>query len=216
MRGEHGPHWIDSDRFPEDVIATIEALRPGEDLFVVRDGVPLAKITGAARPSPASTTGTSEAYDDVTVVATAMKLSPSARATLSGQLGPDYIVLDMHSAPRTAEVLLIPPLSPQLIGGLRASFPKARVVIAEVEDRELGVVHEGPVRRLLDAGADVYFPPSSIPRLAQQLDRAVTHLNQLEAASGAAAPLVIEPAKSDEERPTAAAVPARRRSRRRR
>ncbi|WP_394617057.1 hypothetical protein JNUCC0626_46855 [Lentzea sp. JNUCC 0626] len=203
MRGEHTPKWIDSSRLPDDVIATIEALRPGEDLFVVRDGVPIAKIAGAAKPSWERTAddsaGSSEAYDAVTVVATAMKLSSSARNMLSSQLGPDYIVLDLHSAPRTAEVLLIPPLSPQLIAGLRQTFPKARVVIAEVEDRELGIVYEGPVRRLLDAGADVYFPPSTIPKLAQQLDRTVTHFNQLEAASGAAAPLVIESAKNDEE-----------------
>ncbi|ANZ39100.1 hypothetical protein BBK82_26525 [Lentzea guizhouensis] len=203
MRGEHTPRWIDSSRLPDDVIAKIEALRPGEDLFVVRDGVPIAKIARATRQTRAGTTGSPagspEAYDDVTVVATAMKLSSSARNTLSSQLGPDYIVLDMHSAPRTAEVLLIPPLSPQLIGSLRESFPNARVVIAEVEDRELGIVYEGPVRRLLDAGADVYFPPSTIPKLAQQLDRTVTHFNQLEAASGTAVPLIIESAKNDEE-----------------
>ncbi|MFD4671289.1 hypothetical protein ACFWNN_16250 [Lentzea sp. NPDC058450] len=198
MRGERTPQWIDGDRLPEDVLATIEALRPGEDLFVVRDGVPIAKISGAAKPSHAGTASAGDTCDDVTVVATAMKLSKSARTTLSSQLGPDYIVLDMHSAPRTAEVLLVPPLSPQLIGALRESFPKARVVVAEVEDRELGVVHEGPVRRLLDAGADVYFPPSTIPRLAQQLDRTVTHFNQLEAASSAPAPLVIEPARPSE------------------
>lgn len=202
MRAEETPRWIDYTRLPEDVIATIEALPPGEDLFVVRDNVPIAKISGVGKPFRPAHAGaeatSSAAYDDVTVVATAMRLSSSARATLSSQLGPDYIVLDMHSAPRTAEVLLIPPLSPQLIGSLRASFPKARVVIAEVEDRELGVVHEGPVRRLLDAGADVYFPPSTIPRLAQQLDRAVTHFNELAAGSTEQAPLVIESASAPE------------------
>jgi len=204
MRAEQSPRWIDCTRLPEDVIAIIETLPPGEDLFVVRDNVPIAKISGTGKPfRPANAgaeRGPAEAYDDVTVVATAMKLSSSARATLSSQLGPDYIVLDMHSAPRTAEVLLIPPLSPQLIESLRQSFPKARVVIAEVEDRELGVVYEGPVRRLLDAGADVYFPPSTIPRLAQQLDRTVTHFNQLAAASNAPAPLVIESASASESR----------------
>lgn len=204
MRAEQTPRWIDCTRLPEDIIAIIEALPPGEDLFVVRDNVPIAKISRSSKPFRTANAGaeatSSAAYDDVTVVATAMKLSPSARTTLSSQLGPDYIVLDMHSAPRTAEVLLIPPLSPQLIGSLRESFPKARVVIAEVEDRELGVIYEGPVRRLLDAGADVYLPPSTIPRLAQQLDRAVTHFNQLAAASTVLAPLVIESASASESR----------------
>lgn len=196
MRGEQTPRWIDSTRFPPDVIAIIEALPPGEDLFIARDGVSIAKVSGASRTLRTGTTNADESssatYDDVTVVATAMKLSSSARAALSSQLGSDYIVLDMHSAPRSADVLLIPPLSPQLIEALRDSFPKARVVIAEVEDRELGITYEGPVSRLLDAGADTYFPPSTIRGLAQQLDRTVTHFNQIAASTTASTPLGIE------------------------
>jgi hypothetical protein len=41
-----------------------------------------------------------------------------------------------------------------LIGNLRSMFPKARVIIAEIEDDVLGVSYHGPVRRLLDAGAE--------------------------------------------------------------
>lgn len=202
MRGEQTPRWIDFSRFPPDVITVIESLAPDEELHITRDGQPIAKISGASRGVRAKTANAGErpsaTYDDVTVVATAMKLSSSARATLSSQLGPDYIVLDMHAAPASTDVLLIPPLSPQLIEGLRNSFPNARVVIAEVEDRELGIVWEGPVRRLMDAGADVYFPPSTIPRLAQQLDRAVTHFNHLTANSSAPAPLLIESVHDDQ------------------
>ncbi|MFI5557888.1 hypothetical protein ACIA2T_01300 [Amycolatopsis japonica] len=169
-------------------MALIDTLGPGEELLITRDGRSVASISGRpggfrsgvtdgdgsqAAGRPSSIAG------DVMVVATAMKLSASARASLAAQLGSDYIVLDMNSAPKTADVLLTPPLSPQLIGHFRSLFPKARVVIAEIEDKELGVTYEGPVRRLLDAGADTYFPPSTIPRLAQQLDRTMTHLNQL-------------------------------------
>jgi hypothetical protein len=201
MWGEQTPRWIDSTRFPEAVIAAIEALPPGEDLFIVKDGVPIAKISEASGTFRVETSNSDEnpsgTYDDVTVVATAMTLSSSARSTLSAQLGSNYIVLDMQSAPASAEVLLIPPLSPQLIGSLRQMFPKARVVIAEVEDRELGVVYEGPVRRLLDAGADVYFPPNTIPGLAKQLDRTIVQFNQI-AAGETSAPLVIESAQDRE------------------
>lgn len=191
MTGGQTGRWIDVSRLPQDVVAVIEALAPGEDLLVKRDGRPIATITGSIDPVDTGTPVESAAYDDVTVVATAMKLSPSARASLSDQLGPDYIVLDMNSAPESAEVLLIPPVSPQLIGIMRGKFPKARVVIAEVEDRELGITYQGPLGRLINAGADVYVPPSTIPRLAQQLDRAVTQLNQL-TGDTPATPLVIE------------------------
>ncbi|ONI91815.1 hypothetical protein ALI22I_06955 [Saccharothrix sp. ALI-22-I] len=204
MAGGQTARWIDATRLPEDIVALIDALGPGEDLLIKRDGKSIATIS--------STTGTfhagivdpgsrgdqaaersSLAYENVTVVATAMKLSASARASLSAQLGPDYIVLDMNSAPKSVDVLLIPPVSPQLIGNLRSMFPKARVVIAEIEDKELGVSYQGPVRRLLNAGADVYVPPSTIPRLAEQLDRTMVHLRQITGNAGnTSTPLIIE------------------------
>ncbi|MFD1149006.1 hypothetical protein [Saccharothrix hoggarensis] len=187
-------------------MALIAALGPGEDLIVKRDGRPIATISGTPGTfdygivDPGSRSGhaaerPSSAYEDVTVVATAMKLSASARASLSARLGPDYIVLDLNSAPETSDVVLVPPVSPQLIGILRSKFPKARVVIAEIEDAELGVSYRGPLRRLLDAGADIYLPSSTIPRLAEQLDRTVTHLRQ--ATGGGSTPLVIEAFQGD-------------------
>ncbi|GAA2872479.1 hypothetical protein GCM10020220_072190 [Nonomuraea rubra] len=109
-------------------------------------------------------------HESMTVVATAMDLSAAARVALSTQLGADYVVLDMHAAPATADVLLVPPASPQLIGRLRMLFPKARVIVTEIEDEELGVQYHGPVRRLLDAGAEAYLPPASVPQLARQLE----------------------------------------------
>lgn len=103
-----------------------------------------------------------------------MKLSDSARTSLSDQLGADYIVLDMHAAPVSADVLLVPPVSPQLIDNLRSAFPTARIVVAEIEDDELGVSYQGPVRRLLDAGAEMYLPPATVPQLAERLDQTLT------------------------------------------
>ncbi|WP_199786015.1 hypothetical protein [Streptomyces sp. AA4] len=189
MNGERA-RQIDAGRLPEDVLNLIETLGPGENLVVTRDGDPVATISPAGvRPEPPRTD-----YDDVTVVATAMKLSASARMSLSAELGSDYLVLDLHSAPATADVLLVPPVSPQLIGSLRAKFPQARVVLAEVEDAELGVSYHGPVRRLLDAGAETYLTSANVPHLARQLDHAVTQRQQL--GGGAAAPLEISPADS--------------------
>ncbi|GAA4547483.1 hypothetical protein [Amycolatopsis samaneae] len=192
MAGQGAPRRIEVARLPHDIVALIDALPPGENLLLTRDGEPIATISGTPRTAGGrATEHPPPASGNVTVVVTAMKLSESARASLSGQLGGDYLVLDLKSAPESADVLLVPPISPQLIAGLRSQFPKARVIIAEIEDEELGVRYDGPVRRLLDAGADTYFPSGSIPHLARRLDRTVTHFdNQLTGATPA--PLVLE------------------------
>ncbi|MEJ3655786.1 hypothetical protein WEH80_22710 [Actinomycetes bacterium KLBMP 9759] len=171
MTGGRDAPRIDVERLPADVQAFIEALDPGGELVVTRAGRVIATIT---RPFPAADEPPREAYDEVTVVATAMRLSAAARASLSAELGPGYIVIDMNEAPETADVLLVPPVSPQLIGNLRTRFQKARVVVAELDDPELGVSFSGPVRRLLDAGAETYLSSTTVPRLAKQLDRVVT------------------------------------------
>ncbi|MER5424191.1 hypothetical protein [Streptosporangium roseum] len=192
---------IDVARLPEDIVALIDALQPGENLVVTRDGQSIATISSTIdvlqgaivdRDTPEEANDQPPIdYDSVTVVATAMKLSAAARMSLSTQLGADYIVLDMHAAPATADVLLAPPCSPQLIASLRSMFPKARVIITEVEDEELGVNYHGPVRRLLNAGADAYLPATSVPRLARQLDYTLTQGLQL--TGGIATPLEIAP-----------------------
>jgi hypothetical protein len=189
--------WFDASNLPDQLLALIDSLGPGEQLAIVRDGLPIASISSARGTSRPGNDQPPTA-EDVTVVATAMKLSSSARSSLSEQLGPGYIVLDLHSAPRSADVLLIPPVSPQLIGSLSAMFPNAKVIISEIEDKELGVVYQGPVHRLLNAGADTYLPPSTIPHLARRLDQAVTQLNEIAAAT-ASTPLTIE-ASQDQDR----------------
>ncbi|MFI8434699.1 hypothetical protein ACIGJO_13270 [Streptomyces sp. NPDC079020] len=186
---ERAARAIDATRLPADVMARIDALAPGEDLVITRGGEPVARISGVpgavvigtvvdpVTPSAADEEP-SPAGKGVTVVVTAMKLSDSARASLSERLGADYLVLDIHAAPVSADVLLVPPVSPQLIGSLRSAFPGARVVVAEIEDDELGVSYQGPVRRLLDAGAEAYLPPATVPHLAQLLDRTLTRRNR--------------------------------------
>jgi antitoxin (DNA-binding transcriptional repressor) of toxin-antitoxin stability system len=191
MTDEHAVR-IDVTRLPEELVALIDRLGPGEDLAITRNGDVIATISSAAGVELDGDPGRPAAdFGDVTVVATAMKLSAAARASLSARLGPDYIVLDLHAAPTTADVLLVPPASPQLIGALRSLYPKARVVIAEIEDRELGISYRGPVRRMAEAGAETYLISSTISQLASQLDQVVTQRPQL--GDGAGTRLEIEP-----------------------
>ncbi|MEU4511073.1 hypothetical protein AB0G05_16400 [Nonomuraea wenchangensis] len=204
---------VDVGRLPGDVVALIDALEPGENLVLTRDGASIATISSTidvvrgavVRGAVVERAEQDEAgeqapidYESVTVVATAMELSAAARVALSTQLGADYVVLDMHAAPATADVLLVPAGSPQLIAGLRSMFPEARVVVTEIEDDELGVQYHGPVRRLLDAGADAYLPPATLHVLARQLDHTLSQGREL--ADGAAEPLQIAPAETRTER----------------
>ncbi|MGP3931248.1 hypothetical protein [Nonomuraea sp. KM88] len=210
-RASRSTQRIDVTRLPDDVVALIDALEPGENLVLTRDGESIATISSTIDVIHGAVIDrdTPDESDDqvpidhagVTVVATAMELSTAARVALSTQLGADYVVLDMHAAPATTDVLLVPPGSPQLIAALRSMFPKARVIVAEIEDHELGVQYHGPVRRLLDAGADGYLPPATLPHLARQLDHTLSQGREL--AGGAATPLQIappaEPADQDDE-----------------
>ncbi|GAA1967007.1 hypothetical protein [Catenulispora subtropica] len=183
---------VDAAHLPDELVALLTALAPGEALTVLRDGEPIATITGAAGSGPlegtifpgqgkhAGRTAPDEqardrtARPDVTVVVTAMKLSETVRGRLSGELGSDYIVLDLDVAPDTAEVLLVPPISLQLLDSLRARFPAARVIVAEFEDPELGVDYRGPVQRMIDAGAEAYLASTTLTRLAAQLEKTVS------------------------------------------
>jgi hypothetical protein len=192
---------IDITRFPDDVVALIDALRPGEELVITRAGVPVATISSTGGvlhgdivvpiTPQEDTEQAPTGYDNVTVVATAMKLPDSARASLSTLLGPGYIVVDMHAAPAKTDVLLVPPISPQLIGHLRAMFPKARIVAAEFEDDAHGVSYRGTIRRMLDAGAESYLTSSTISQLARQLDQVIT--NHPQVTSDTTLQLEIEP-----------------------
>jgi hypothetical protein len=185
---------IDVADLPEEVVALIDALGPDEDLVVTRAGRSIAVIdrTYAVFDPERADDTEHPPYDDVTVVATAMELSDEVRAALSAALGEDYIVLDLHVAPVSTDFVLVPPVSPQLIGNLRSRFPKARVVVAEIDDPTLGVSFRGPIGRLIDAGADTYLASTTIPNLATQLDHAVTQLQLTDGAPTQPAPLLTD------------------------
>lgn len=177
---------LDVEKLPPDVRAVIEAAIAGDRIDLTRAGATIGSlefrsnvlegnviegpvIEGPREPAPAASVP-----DGVTVVATAMKLSDAARRRLSDEFGADYVVVDIHKAPESTDVLLTHPVSPQLLGLLRYQFPHARVVITEIEDEELGVRYSGPVSRLLDAGASAYLPPRPIAQLAANVHAYLT------------------------------------------
>jgi len=169
------------EALPPDVAAALEAAMAGDEVTLIRSGCPIgslefrsAVLEGAVVEAPAQHGPAASAPEGVTVVATAMRLSAAARRRLSDEFGADYIVVDIHAAPETTDVLLTHPVSPQLLGLLRHQFPTARIVITEIEDEELGVSYTGPVSRMLDAGASAYLPPRPIAELAANVHTFLT------------------------------------------
>jgi hypothetical protein len=172
---------LDVDALPPDVAAALEAAMAGESITLIRSGAPVGSLEfcsnvleGTVIENAPHHEPTASMPDGVTVVATAMKLSGAARRRLSDEFGDDYIVVDLHEAPASTDVLLAHPVSPQLLGILRQQFPNARVVITEIEDEELGVRYSGPVSRLLEAGAAAYLPPRPLAELAANVHAYLT------------------------------------------
>jgi len=183
---------IDLETLPRDVRSAVEAMIAGHEVTLRRDGREIGvlvhrpqvlegTVVGALVSEPGRTDGagdsgraTQRVPDGVTVVATATKLSNAARRRLSDELGDGYIVLDLLKAPSTADVVLTHPVSPQLLGSLRAMFPGARIIVTEIDDDELGVSAPGPVSRLLDAGASAYLPPRPLREVAANMHAYLT------------------------------------------
>lgn len=117
-------------------------------------------------------------------VVTAMPLTDAARQRLAQLLGAR--VIDVRDPERSADVVLSPSASPQLVGMLQRTYPGARIVVVELDDTEFGIDYAGPVRRLLHGGADAYLVADSLADLAAQL------------AAGPAAAPVAEQAAADE------------------
>jgi hypothetical protein len=180
-RHRHTPPQLDVEKLPPDVRAALEEAIAGDGIILTRSGVPIGSLEfrskvleGTAVECPHEPVPATSVPDGITVIATAMKLSDAARRRLSDELGADYIVLDIHAAPTSTDVLLTHPVSPQLLRILRHQFPRARVVITEIEDGELGVRCSGPVSRLLEAGAAAYLPPRPIAELAANVHAYLT------------------------------------------
>ena len=172
---------LDVEKLSPDVRAALEDAIAGDEIILYRSGVAIGSLEfrsnvleGTVIERPPDPEAAPSVPDGVTVVATAMQLSNAARRRLSDEFGADYVVLDIHAAPTSADVLLTHPVSPQLLGILRLQFPNARVVVTEIEDEELGVRYSGPVSRLLDAGASAYLPPRPLAELAANVHAYLT------------------------------------------
>ncbi|TNM70270.1 hypothetical protein FHN55_00885 [Streptomyces sp. NP160] len=167
------PPPLDLSAVPPDVRAAVEAALAGAEVPVHRSGRALGVLTvrpavleGEVLEAPRLPPPQVEVPEGVLVVATAMRLSREARRRLAGSFGPGYLVLDLHEAPASTDVLLVNPVSVQLLEVLQARFPRARVVVTEIEDHELGVDYAGPVGRVLRAGASAYLPPRPVTAVA--------------------------------------------------
>lgn len=207
-----GAPTLDLETLPREVRAAVEAMVAGREVRLRSEGRDVGSL--AFRPGVLEGTVVSgppvvapesappEAVrDGVTVVATATKLSDAARRRLSDELGSDYIVLDLLKAPPTADVVLTHPVSPQLLGALRAGFPNARVIVTEIDDEELGVSAPGPVSRLLDAGASAYLPPRPLREVAAGMHAYLT-------GSGAPQLTAVAPETAAAALPVPSALPA--------
>ncbi|MET9317868.1 hypothetical protein ABZX12_39105 [Kribbella sp. NPDC003505] len=100
------------------------------------------------------------------LVVTAMPMSPRARADLSELLGDGYIVQDIKTAPDTADILLTPVVSSQLLGNLRRLYPRARILFTELHDDGYGIQLSGPMTRIAAAGPDGYFVANALEGVA--------------------------------------------------
>ena len=101
------------------------------------------------------------------MVVTAIALKRHAREALAEQLGPGHIVVDIRKAGPDADIVLVPPSSPALIGFLRGMFPRARVLATEFTDDAYGANFRGPISSILDSDIDGYFIAPSMQELAR-------------------------------------------------
>lgn len=105
--------------------------------------------------------------DRPVIVVTAVDLNKRAREALAERLGPGHVVRDIREAGSTADIVLVPALSSQGVGGLRGMFPGAKILACEFVDDEYGVDITGPMRRTVAAGFDGYFMAPDLAGVAQ-------------------------------------------------
>jgi hypothetical protein len=103
--------------------------------------------------------------DGPVVVVTTMPLPDDARADLSSLLGPSYVVVDVKSAPGSANIVLTTVVSERTLRALRTLFPHARILLAELHDLGRGISYPGPITRALESAPDGYFVAHGIESL---------------------------------------------------
>lgn len=176
---------IDLDALDPRARDLLEAVIASGRVGIVRRGVPIGVVSFTPTDQAESSTPTAgrDERDRPKIVVTAMDLPDGAREKLAEEFGPGFVVMDLHDAPPSADIVLVHAVSPQLLASLKATYPDAELVIAEVSDPEFGVDFAGPLSRLLDAGASRFLPGRSIPEVANGVRRYV-EAAALDAASG--------------------------------
>lgn len=102
-------------------------------------------------------------------VVTALPLKAAAREKLAQLLGAR--VVDIREVVEHVDLVLTPVCSPQTIGLLQRQFDGARIYVVELDDWEFDVNMPGPVKRILQGGADAYVLADSLEELAAKIGR---------------------------------------------
>lgn len=102
-------------------------------------------------------------------VVTALPLKAAAREKLAQLLGAR--VVDIRDVVEHVDLVLTPVCSPQTIGLLQRQFDGARIYVVELDDWEFDINMPGPVKRILQGGADAYVLADSIEELAAKIGR---------------------------------------------
>ncbi|WP_193605630.1 hypothetical protein [Nocardioides dongkuii] len=155
----------------------LHSLQVGDEILLVEGGKEVGAVVALPRVLVGQVIPAAVSCPDpqvnsrpgVKVVATGMKVDERVRAYLSAALGDDFTVVDIRTAPETIDVLLVPPLSGQALGILRAEFPSARLIVTELDDPESDTWIAGPVTRAMAAGADAYLVPGTVAGLAAEV-----------------------------------------------
>lgn len=173
------PAVVDLDSLELGVRAWMERLVASGSVLLRRDGATIGALTfspavleGNVIPAAAAAehaSGPGDLREGTKVLATTMRLSGRARDVLRQSFGPDWVILDFHDAPDTADVVLTAPHSRQLTHRWSLLFPYAQIIVTEILDPELGLDIAGPVGRLLDAGAHAYLPPRPLEQVAENV-----------------------------------------------
>lgn len=169
-----GPDVVDLDHLEPGLRAWVESLATSGPVLLRRDGQTIGTLTyssavleGTIVPAPA--TKHSDLREGTKVLATTMRLSSPARDLLRQSFGLDWVILDFHDAPDTADVVLTCAHSPQLTHRWTLLFPHAQIIVTEILDPEFDLDIPGPVGRLLDAGAHAYLPPKPLEQVAKNV-----------------------------------------------
>jgi hypothetical protein len=172
------PAVVDLDKLDSGLRAWVESLATSGPVLIRRNGQTIGTITYScavlegtivATPAADQATKPSDLREGTKVLATTMPLSHSARDLLRQSFGPDWVVLDFHDAPDTADVVLTCAHSPQLTHRWTLLFPHAQIIVTEILDPQFGLDIAGPVGRLLDAGAHAYLPPRPLEQVAESV-----------------------------------------------